>query len=87
MMEETPRTYYIAAIPGDGIGIEVVGAALKVLQVAAKSSGRYQIETTTFPWGTAYYKDNGIFLPPDFQETLKRYDAVLFGAVGYPGKP
>ena len=80
------RNYRIAAIPGDGIGMEVVDAALRVVQAAAEVSGKYRIEITNFPWGTAYYKKTGAFLPTDFQNRLKQYDAVLFGAVGYPGK-
>jgi len=39
----------IAAIPGDGIGIEVVEAALKVLNAAAELSGSYKAEVTTLP--------------------------------------
>lgn len=84
-MSKPTRCHRIAAIPGDGIGIEVVAAALEVLQAAARASGEYTIEATHLPWGTAFYKETGSYLPSDFQTTLKQFDAVLFGAVGYPG--
>lgn len=79
------RSYRIASIPGDGIGIEVVEAAWDVLRTVAKLSGQFTIEESYIPWGTAYYKETGSYLPSDFQTTLKEYDAVLFGAVGAPG--
>lgn len=49
------KTYRIAVIPGDGIGKEVVPAAIKVLDQAALLDGRFQFEWTTFPWGCEYY--------------------------------
>lgn len=64
------RTYRIAAIPGDGIGIEVVAAALDVVKAAIKTSGIFQITITT-SWGTAYFKESGLYLPSDFLMTLK----------------
>lgn len=79
------RTYRIAAIPGDGIGIEVVAAALEVIKASIKASGGFEIAVTHLPWGTAYYKKTGSYLPSDFLKILKGYDAILFGAVGAPG--
>ena len=79
------ETYRIAAVPGDGIGIEVVAAALEVLKVVAKAKD-FQLEITNLPWGTAFYKSTGSYLPDDFLSTLKNFDAILFGAVGAPGK-
>ncbi|KFZ01406.1 hypothetical protein V500_00779 [Pseudogymnoascus sp. VKM F-4518 (FW-2643)] len=82
------RAYRIAAIPGDGIGIEVVAAALEVVKAAIKASGSsFEIAVTHFPWGNAYFKESGSYLPEDFPKTLKGYDAILFGAVGAAGKP
>ena len=78
------RCYRIAAIPGDGIGIEVVAAALEVLQVAAKARN-FELQVTNLPWGTAFYKETGSYLPSDFLTILKPFDAILFGAVGAPG--
>lgn len=84
-MSDTRPCYHIASIPGDGIGIEVVEAALEVLKVAARQSGKYTIKAEHIPWGTAYYKETGSYLPENFQSTLRQHDAVLFGAVGDPG--
>lgn len=80
-----PRSYRIASIPGDGIGIEVVAAAWEVLQAAARRSGKFTILQAHIPWGTEFYKEKGFYLPSDFQLILKQFDAVLFGAVGAPG--
>src|SRR3954471_15918461 len=66
----------IAAIPGDGIGGEVLEAGLRVLDEVA------DIEVTTYPWGSDYYRTHGAMLPDDALETLQRFDAIYFGAVG-----
>lgn len=79
------RVHRIAVIPGDGIGIEVIEVALNVLDAAAEASGSYKLDFTTLPWSSTYYKETGDFLPHDFKTTLRKFDAVLFGAVGLPG--
>jgi tartrate dehydrogenase/decarboxylase/D-malate dehydrogenase len=66
----------IAAIPGDGIGGEVLEAGLRVLDQLA------EIDVTRFPWGSDYYREHGAMLPPDALERLERFDAIYFGAVG-----
>ena len=57
--------YRIAAIPGDGIGAEVVAAGLEVLAaIAARAPGlRFTIET--FPWGSDYYRAHGHMMAED----------------------
>jgi isocitrate/isopropylmalate dehydrogenase len=79
------RPYRIAVIPGDGIGTEVVDAALSVLDAAANASGQFTIEPTLLPWGTTFYKETGSYLPDDFASILHQFEAVLFGAVGSQG--
>ena len=81
------RTYKIAAIPGDGIGIEVVGAGLDVLQACAARDGTFALDVTQFDWGSARYRKTGALMPDNGVETLKAYDAILFGAVGAPDVP
>lgn len=76
-------TYKIAAVNGDGIGHEIVPAGMRVLEAAA-TKHNFKIESKTFLWGAGRYKEKGAFLPEDGLETLKKYDAVLFGAVGLP---
>lgn len=78
-------TYRIASIPGDGIGIEVVAATIQVVEKLAKTLGTFNIEFTHIPWGTAYYKQHGRYVSEDVLETLRGFDASLFGAVGAPG--
>ena len=76
-------TYRIAAIPGDGIGNEVLPAAIRVLDAAGARTGvRFIWEE--FPWGSNYYLAHAQMMPPDALTTLKPFDAIYFGAVGDP---
>ena len=79
--------YKIAVIPGDGIGPEVMTEAVRVLNRVSELDGSFGFEFTTYPWGCEYYLKNGEMMPADGMETLKQYDAILLGAVGYPGVP
>ncbi|MBE6630955.1 MAG: tartrate dehydrogenase [Ruminococcaceae bacterium] len=81
------KTHKIAVIAGDGIGPEVIGEGVKVLRKVAELDGSFQFEFTHFPWGCEYYLKNGRMMPEDGIETLKQFDAVFLGAVGYPGVP
>ena len=75
--------YRIAVVPGDGIGWEIVPLGVQVLQAVAERSG-FELTTETFPYGAAYYKKTGKFLPNDGLEILRQFDAIYFGAVGLP---
>ena len=68
--------FRIAAIPGDGIGGEVLEAGLRVLAQVA------DLHVTTFPWGSDYHREHGRMLDDDALEQLQRFDAIYFGAVG-----
>lgn len=78
------KIYRIAVIPGDGIGKEVVPAAMEVLEKAAQIDGCFKFEWTTFPWGCDYYLETGKMMPDDGIEILKGYDQIFLGAVGMP---
>jgi tartrate dehydrogenase/decarboxylase/D-malate dehydrogenase len=78
------KTYHIAAIPGDGIGKEVVPAAIRVLHAAAERHGGIRFEFTAFPWSCDYYLDQGKMMPDNGLEILKDYEAIFLGAVGNP---
>ena len=80
------KTYRIAAIPGDGIGNEVVPAGLEVLEALA-SRENFSIQATSFDWSSARYKATGAYIPAGGLEKLKSFDAILFGAVGAPDVP
>ena len=77
----------IAVIAGDGIGPEVIAEGIKVLEAAAKRNGTFAFEFVHFPWGCEYYLKTGRMMPADALETLRGFDAIFLGAVGYPGVP
>jgi tartrate dehydrogenase/decarboxylase / D-malate dehydrogenase len=78
------NTGKIAVIAGDGIGKEVMPEGLRVVAAAADKFG-IKLDYTHFDWSCAdYYLKHGQMLPPDWFETLKSFDAVYFGAVGWP---
>jgi tartrate dehydrogenase/decarboxylase/D-malate dehydrogenase len=69
----------IAVIPGDGIGQEVVPEGLRVLERV----GTFEYEH--FPWGCQHYLETGRMMDPDGLDRLRAFDAIYFGAVGWPG--
>ncbi len=77
------KHYRIAVIPGDGIGVEVIPAAIRVLE-AAGARGGVQFAWTEFPWGSEFYLKHGHMMPPDALDQLRPFDAIFFGAVGDP---
>jgi tartrate dehydrogenase/decarboxylase / D-malate dehydrogenase len=82
------RTFSIAAIPADGVGIEVVAAGRTVLDaLAANSGGQFTFSWTEFPWGCGYYEKTGRMMDDDALEILADFDALYFGAVGWPTVP
>ncbi|WP_129287431.1 tartrate dehydrogenase [Streptomyces sp. GZWMJZ-114] len=87
----TSRIFRIAAIPADGIGKEVVAAGRQVLDaLAADSSGgpdAFAFDWQMFDWGCEYYSRTGNMMAEDGLEQLKGFDAIYFGAVGWPSVP
>ena len=81
------KTYQIAVIPGDGIGPEVIREAVKVLGAVSALDGSFRFSFTEYPWGCEYYLKTREMMPEDGLEQLKDSDAILLGAVGYPGVP
>jgi 3-isopropylmalate dehydrogenase len=77
------QDYDIAVLPGDGIGHEVMAAALAVLEVLGPRLGR-RFVTTAYRAGAQHYLDAGVALPDDVLEACRRADAILFGAMGLP---
>jgi tartrate dehydrogenase/decarboxylase/D-malate dehydrogenase len=78
--------YRIALIPGDGIGLEVVPEAVRVLKELA---GRYQfgVEFAEFPYSCNYFLQHGVMMPADGIVQLRPFDAILLGTMGAPGVP
>ncbi len=81
------RHHKIAAMGGDGIGPEVVDAAVEVLKICAERDGQFTLDFEAFDWGSDYYKTHGVMMPADGADQLRRFDAILFGAVGAPDIP
>ncbi|MET1084441.1 MAG: tartrate dehydrogenase [Burkholderiales bacterium] len=81
------REYKIAAVPGDGIGPEVIAAGLEVLEACARRDGGFKLKVQDFDWGSDYYKKHGVMMPPGGAEQLRAFDAIYFGAVGAPDVP
>ena len=81
------RSHKIAAIPGDGIGKEVIAAGLEVLSALQRRDGGFRLEVTPFPWGSDYHRQHGVLMPADGVATLRQFDAIFFGAVGDPHIP
>ena len=79
------KTYRIALIPGDGIGVDVVDAAWPVLEAAAAEFS-FKLEAQTLPWSCNHYLETGRMMPDDGIEVLRPFDAILLGAVGWPEK-
>ena len=77
----------IDLIPGDGIGIDVIREAVRVLNALAEKDGGVTFEFKTLPWSCQYYLQNGRMMPPDGLKILADCDAILLGAVGFPGVP
>ena len=78
------KTYKIAVIPGDGIGVEVMPEALRVLDAATRRFG-ISIEYKHIEWASCdYYAQHGQMMPDDWKTQLQDADAILFGAVGWP---
>ena len=81
------KTYKIASIPGDGIGVEVIDAGLRVLEVLAERDGGFRLDIISFDWGSDRYKREGALMPADGAKDLRDFDAIFFGAVGAPDIP
>jgi tartrate dehydrogenase/decarboxylase/D-malate dehydrogenase len=83
---ETMKKFEIAVIPGDGIGKEVMPAALRVLETVGAGFG-IDFVLREFDWSCETYKATGRMMPEDGLERLRDHDAILLGAVGFPGVP
>lgn len=77
-------TLKIAAIPGDGIGKEVLPEGIRVLKAAA-SVFDIRLEITDIAWASCdYYARSGRMMPEDWKRQLQAVDAIFLGAVGWP---
>ncbi len=87
-MTDAAQTFRIAVIPGDGIGQEVVPEGLRVLErIAARGNGQLSFNVESFPWGCQHYLQTGRMMDADGLDRLAAFDAIYFGAVGWPEVP
>jgi len=77
------RVHRVAVLAGDGIGREVIPAAIEVIDAAGKQHG-CQLAWTPYPWGSEYHREHGEMMPKDAIDLLATYDAIFLGAVGDP---
>lgn len=81
------RNYHIAVIPGDGIGQEVCPEGMRVLNAVAEIRADFRLHYEEFPWGCEYYLQRGTMMARHGLRTLEDFDAIYFGAVGFPTVP
>ncbi len=83
MAKKSDRSYRIAALPGDGIGHEVLPEGVRVLEAAARRFG-FALQWQEFDWGCDRYLRSGRMMPEDGLQQLAACDAIFLGAVGHP---
>jgi tartrate dehydrogenase/decarboxylase/D-malate dehydrogenase len=76
-------SHRIAVIAGDGIGKEVMPEGLRVMEAAARRFG-IDIAFTSYEWNCDYFAKHGRMMPEDWQAQLSAYEAIYYGAVGWP---
>jgi tartrate dehydrogenase/decarboxylase / D-malate dehydrogenase len=80
------KTHRVALYPGDGIGTDVVDATVSVLEAVERKLGGFHLAYERFDWGMAHYDLHGRVVPEDFLTTLRGFDAIFLGAVGWPAR-
>jgi tartrate dehydrogenase/decarboxylase/D-malate dehydrogenase len=81
------KNYHIALLPGDGIGHEVCPEGVKVIQAIVELLGNFRMDFESFPWGCEYFLHRGEMMPREALKILEPFDAIYFGAVGFPTVP
>lgn len=76
------KSYKIALYPGDGIGVEVMDQAKRVLESVQEDT--FTLTMEELPWGVAYHEKHNRVAPEDFLEQLREFDAILLGSLGDP---
>lgn len=79
------KSYQIALIPGDGVGVEITEEAVRVLDAAADIYG-FEVATESFDWSCDRYLATGSMMPDDALETLSAFDSIFLGCIGDANK-
>ena len=85
-MPEMTQSFVIDVIPGDGIGQEVMPAAVRCVDAVAAVHG-FAVRWRERTWGSDYYRAHGSMMPVDAIEQMSTGDGILLGAVGAPDIP
>ena len=80
------RHHTIDVIAGDGIGQEVVPAAIRAVDAVAEPAG-FSVSWRHRDWGSEHYRRHGRMMPVDGLDQMASGDAILLGAVGAPDIP
>ena len=80
----TIRSYNIAVIKGDGIGVDVTEATIAVLEAAQRRIGGYELQHNHHSAGAAYYLEQGVDMAPGAEVAAGQADAIYLGAIGLP---
>ncbi len=80
------HNFVVDTIPGDGIGSEVVPAAMRCVDAVASRCG-FRVTWRVREWGSDHYRSTGRMMPADGIEQLRDADAIFLGAVGDPDIP
>jgi tartrate dehydrogenase/decarboxylase/D-malate dehydrogenase len=86
MSAQTKKSYKIAVIAGDGIGLEVVPEGMRVIEAAARRFG-FNLAWHNFDWSCETFLSTGLMMPADALDQLRAFDAIFLGAVGHPRVP
>ena len=81
------KKFTVKLIPGDGIGVDVVHEAVRTLNALAEKHGGIAFDFQELEWSCQYYLRTGHMMPADGMKILADCDAILLGAVGFPGVP
>jgi len=81
----TGHLFRIAAIRGDGIGGDVVDAAIAVVEAARHRVGGFRLDYENLQAGAAYFRETGRDIAPGAEKAAGAADAILLGAIGLPG--
>ena len=79
--------YSVAVIPGDGIGVDVINEGVRVLDFLGQATSTFALDYEWFDFGSARYVEKGSYMPEDWQKVLEPFQALYFGAVGWPSVP
>ncbi|MEZ5581794.1 MAG: isocitrate/isopropylmalate family dehydrogenase [Candidatus Competibacteraceae bacterium] len=78
-------SFRIAVIPGDGIGREIMGACIKVLDALQRGTGGFRLVYEHFEMGAELYQRTGVDMRDEDLDAMGKTDAILLGAIGLPG--